>query len=71
MAGFTFEKLEKGKTEPQFLLKTMRKGSEKIRFLLIFKNNLICTCLKQPIETKKELRAAKADRKLGLVCKRT
>ena len=34
---FTFEKLEKGKTEPQFLLKIVRKGSEKLDFLLILK----------------------------------
>ena len=37
MAYFTFEKQEKGKTKPQFLLKTVRKGSEKIDFLLILK----------------------------------
>ena len=57
MAGITFEKQEKGKTEPQFLLKPVRKGSEKLDFFLILK----ITCFAHDLQTikkiEKELRA--------------
>ena len=59
MAGFTFEKLEKGKTEPQFLLKKWEKVLKKLDFFLILK----LTCFAHDLQTikkiEKELRALK------------